>query len=252
MTGFGRTAVVTGASSGIGHAVALDLAAAGYDVVVAGRSNDRLDAVVDAIRARERRVAKVAADLADPATPGLVAAAAAELGEQLDVLVNSAAVIKTGPFESAALEDFDTHFGVNVRAPYFLTQTCLPMLRRAPSASVVNISSASSHLVRREQSLYGTTKAALEHLTRILAAELAPDGIRVNVIAPGPVDTPIHATWADDVEQAKEWLVEQVPLGRIGTVADISAWVTWLVSDQAAWTTGAVIRVDGGQALDPR
>lgn len=245
-------AVVTGASSGIGRAAAIRLAASGHDVVLCGRDEQRLEAVGAEVRAHGCQARTVAADLADAASPKLVAAAAAELAGSLDVLVNSAAVISTERFEHVSVDELDRHWAVNLRAPFLLIQACLPLLRRSGNASVVNISSASARLVRREQSLYGTTKAALEHLTRIIAAELAPDRIRVNVIAPGPVDTPIHATWADDVEQARAWLVDQVPLGRLGTVDDVAGWIAWLAAPDTAWTTGAVIRVDGGQVLDPR
>jgi 7-alpha-hydroxysteroid dehydrogenase len=242
---------VTGASSGIGRGVALRLAHEGYDVVVAGRDERRLEAVAGEIRGVGRRAVAAVGDLADPDAIRLVASSVEILGGALDTVVNSAAVIRTEPFEDVSITEFDRHWNVNLRAPYLLTQACLPMLRRSDNASVVNISSASAHLVRRGQSLYGTTKAALEHLTRILAAELAP-AIRVNAIAPGPVDTPIHATWAADVDQARAWLVDQVPMGRIGAVEDVVQWVVWLSDRRAAWTTGAVIRVDGGQALDPR
>ena len=248
------TAVVTGASSGIGRGVAVRLAESGYDLALVGRDRDRLGEVASAVRAQGREVAEIPADLADAdadATSAIVEPAVA-LGGGIDVVVNCAAVIAVEPFEQVSASEFDRHWNVNLRAPFMLTQACLPWLRRSANPSVINVSSASARLVRRGQSLYGTTKAALEHLTRILAAELAADGIRVNAIAPGPVDTPIHASWSADPDEARRWLVDQVPLGRIGTVDDVAGWVVWLVSPGASWTTGAVVRVDGGQVLDPR
>jgi NAD(P)-dependent dehydrogenase (short-subunit alcohol dehydrogenase family) len=122
--------------------------------------------------------------------------------------------------------------------------------REAPVRSVVNISSSSGTLRRVGQSVYGMTKSALDYLTQTLAGELAPLGVRVNGIAPGPVDTPIHATRADDLDEAYRWLRGQVPLGRIGTPEEIATWITLLLSPTASFMTGAVIPLDGGQVID--
>ena len=163
--------------------------------------------------------------------------------------MNNAAVIQNGPLESFSRDAFDRHYAVNVAAPFFLLQQALPALRLSPDAAVVNLSSSVGSMVKPGSMLYGSTKAALEYLTRAWAYELAEDRIRVNCIAPGPVDTPIHATYSDDLGTTYADLARRIPLGRMGTVEDIAAWVWFLVAPESGWTTGNIIHADGGQVL---
>ncbi|HEV7712270.1 MAG TPA: SDR family oxidoreductase, partial [Asanoa sp.] len=116
--------------------------------------------------------------------------------------------------------------------------------------SVVNVGSSSGTMHRLGQSVYGMTKSALDYLTKSLAGELAGEKIRVNSVSPGPVDTPIHATWATDLAAAHEWLRGQVPLGRIATADELAYWIVLLLSPAAGWLTGVVLPVDGGQVID--
>ena len=239
----GAVAIVTGGGSGIGRASALRLARLGMAVVVAGRRPQLLAETAEAIVAAGERAVAVACDLGESAAPAaLVAAAVSEYG-RIDALVNNAATITVKPLEEWRTEELDEHFAVNVRAPFMLIQAALPQLRASSVAAVVNISSSSGSMVRPGQSVYGM---------KSLAAELAEARIRVNCIAPGPVDTPIHATWADDLEEAHRWLSGQVPLGRIATADELAYWVVSLISPGAAWVTGVIIPVDGGQVLDHR
>jgi NAD(P)-dependent dehydrogenase (short-subunit alcohol dehydrogenase family) len=138
---------------------------------------------------------------------------------------------------------------VNLRAPYFLVQAALPALRSSPAAVVVNVSSAAAVMYRRGQTVYGLTKAALEHLTMNLAAELAPDGIRVVAVRPGPVATELHARAVADPEARLRAIAAMVPLGRLGTADEVALWIEHLVDERAAWVTGTVIAVDGGRVL---
>jgi NAD(P)-dependent dehydrogenase (short-subunit alcohol dehydrogenase family) len=245
----GAAIIVTGASSGIGAATAAQLGAAGASVVLVGRREDALTAQADVVVQAGGQALSVPADMAQPDTPAHVAAACRERFGRIDGVVNNAAVVRHRPLQDWGADDFDLHVATNVRGPYFLIQAALPDLTASPVRSVVNISSSSGTMHLAGQSIYGMTKAALNYLTMSLAGELAPSGVRVNCIGPGPIDTPIHQTWADDLEAAYRWLAEQVPLGRIGVADEVARWITFLLSPLSSFMTGAVIPLDGGQVI---
>ena len=243
------TAIITGAGTGIGAASAKRLAAAGWNVALVGRRADLLKQVATEIERAGGRAVCLSFDLGDAdAAKAIVKQTAGTFGG-IDALVNNAAVIKVLPLADFTIDILDQHWAVNIRAPFLLIQAALPFLQKSNGA-VVNISSSSGTLLRPGQSVYGMTKSALEYITRSLAGELAQHKIRINALALGPVDTPIHETWATDLKAAYEWLAGQVPLGRIASADEIARWIEILVSPDSGWMTGAVIPLDGGQVLD--
>ena len=209
-------------------------------MALVARREDRLHTVADAIVAAGGRAFALPADLNDARAPWDVVEAVLAARGRLDVIVNNAAVYRLKPIEQITVADFDEVMATNLRAPYFLVQAALPALRASPAPVVVNVSSAAAAMYRPQQTLYGLAKAALEHMTMNMAAELAPDRIRVACVRPGPVLTDFHLA-AEDPEERIRVLGALVPLGRMGQPEDVALWVDHLVDVQADWVTGVVI-----------
>jgi NAD(P)-dependent dehydrogenase (short-subunit alcohol dehydrogenase family) len=221
-------------------------------VALVGRTRETLEEVAAGIDAGPGRALVVQDDLADAAAPQRIVETVTGHAGRLDVIVNNAAHYRLTLVEDVSLEELDAHLAVNLRAPYLLVQAALPALKASPSAVVVNVSSAAAAMYRRRQTVYGMTKAGIEHLTKNLAAELAPHGIRVNCVRPGPVDTPIHRTAVADPEARLRELGNLVPLGRVGEPEEIARWIGHVVDPEAGWVTGSVLVIDGGRVLGPR
>ncbi|HEY1370692.1 MAG TPA: SDR family oxidoreductase [Gaiellaceae bacterium] len=239
-------ALVTGAGTGIGAATARLLASRGQTVVLVGRRRGPLEEVAGSLD----RSLVLPADLGEAGAPAEIVGTVREQLGRLDVIVNNAAAFVLRPFGSYELSDFETIVATNVRAPFFLVQEALPLLEASPAPVVVNVSSAAAVMYRPGQAAYALAKAALEHLTKQLAAELAPRGIRVVGIRPGPVDTPFHAVVEDPAARIAQ-LGAMVPLGRVGRPEEVARWIGHVVEPEAEWVTGAVISVDGGRVLGP-
>lgn len=245
-----RVAIVTGSGSGIGAEIARRLGARGMTVALVARRREPLEQVADEVRAAGGGALVVTADLAEAEAPAAVVESVLAQAGRLDVIVNNAAHFKLKLVEDWTVEDLDAHLAVNIRAPYLLVQAALPALKASPAAVIVNVSSAAAEMYRPRQTVYGLTKAALEHMTKNLAAELARHRIRVNAIRPGPIDTPIHRAVPNPEERIKA-LGAMVPLGRVGRPEEIALWVDHIVDPSAEWVTGAVFVIDGGRTLGP-
>jgi NAD(P)-dependent dehydrogenase (short-subunit alcohol dehydrogenase family) len=243
----GKTALVTGASRGMGRASALALAAAGAQVLVHyGRGAKEADGVVAEIRKASGRADAIATDLAaaDGASK-LARQVRSIIGDRLDILVANAGISKAATIEETTVEDFDKLFAVNVRAPFFLVQQLLPIMSKG--SSIVFISSLAAHAVVGTAPAYAATKGAIDTLVKHFASMLGARGIRVNAVAPGVVETDMSNFTKTDA--GREFVLGMQALKRIAQPDDIGGVIAFLASDNARWITGETIYVDGGSKL---
>jgi 3-oxoacyl-[acyl-carrier protein] reductase len=249
-----KTALVTGASRGIGRATASALAKAGAHVLVHyGRSTQEAESLVAEIQTKGGRADAVSADLGTPDGASLLAKQVRSIvGDRLDVLVLNAGISTAARIADYTVEDFDSLFATNVRGPFFLVQQLLPVL--AEGSSIVAISSLGARSVVGKPDLenpsilaYASTKGAVETLVRNWAALLGPRGIRVNAVAPGVIDTDMSNF--TKTEAGREVALGMQALKRLGKPEDVADVVAFMASDGARWITGASIPVDGGSKL---
>jgi len=246
-----KIAIITGGSRGIGRAVALAAAAAGYDVAVSYRSDrGAADEVVQRVRAQGRRGLAVAADSADEAAViGLFAEVDRALGP-VDALVNNAGIVgRTGRVDEMTAEDVSRVLAVNVTGCFTAAREAVKRMSTrhgGRGGGIVNISSAASRLGSPGEFVhYAASKGAIDTFTIGLAREVANEGIRVNAVRPGMIDTEIHASSGSPERIAR--IIPTVPMKRIGTPEEVAQTVLWLLSDQASYVTGAIVDVSGGR-----
>ncbi len=241
----GKTALVTGASSGIGLGCAVAVAEAGAHVVCAARGADRLAESVAAMRDAGHSVEALVLDQGDL---GALEAICAE--RAFDVVVNSAGMARHGPALEATPEDFDAVQSINLRSAYFLSAyAAKAMIAANKGGSIVHISSQMGHVGGIDRSVYCATKHGLEGMVKAMAIEWGKQGVRINTICPTFIKTPLTASTFDNPER-RAWIEEKIKLGRIGEVEDIMGAVSYLASDASALVTGTSMLIDGGWTAD--
>jgi NAD(P)-dependent dehydrogenase (short-subunit alcohol dehydrogenase family) len=243
-----KVVIVTGGADGIGLAAARAYASLGAHVLITGRRAERLEA----IHANERRIHGLVADVGDPADAPRTVEKVLDLWGRIDVLVNNAGAGAPLPLADATAERLRSIYAVNTIGPTLLAAAVIPHLERSKGA-IVNLSSSLARKAVPGFSDYAASKAALEHLTRCWAVELAPKGIRVNAIAAGPVETMFleerMGYSAAEAEAIKLRERNLIPLGRRGVPEEVARWIIALTASEADWVTGQILGVDGGFAL---
>jgi NAD(P)-dependent dehydrogenase (short-subunit alcohol dehydrogenase family) len=245
----GRVALVTGASRGIGRAIAHAYAAAGARVALASRKQESLDRVAREIADAGGEPLPIACHTARADEVADLVEAVEEAWGGIDVLVNNAATNPHfGPLLTAEGGHWDKTFEVNVKGYFQLAKACAPSMRERGGGSIVNVASVAGQVPYRGLGVYSVTKAAVLMLTKVLARELAGDDIRVNAIAPGLIETRFsEALWTDP--DVRDRVTSTIPMGRIGHAEELTGIALYLASDAASYTTGATFFVDGGESV---
>ena len=240
----GLTALITGGTSGIGRATANKLAQLGIHVVVAGRNLQRGEKTVTEIRAAGGKADFISADLQDGPSAREVAKKAIERGNgHVDILINSAGIFPFGPTHEMTEDLFDSVYSINVKVPYFLVAELAPLMAKRGKGAIVNVSTMVADYGAPGMSLYGSSKAAINLLTKTWAAEYGPHGVRVNAVSPGPTRT----EGTDAMGEGLEQLAAQAPAGRPAKADEIAEAIVFLATDRASFIHGAKLAVDGGR-----
>jgi NAD(P)-dependent dehydrogenase (short-subunit alcohol dehydrogenase family) len=244
MTPNTSTALITGGTSGIGRATANKLAQLGIHVLVGGRNAERGKKTVDEIRAAGGKADFILSDLRGADSANQVVRRAIELGDgHVDILINNAGVYPFGPTHEMTEEQFDSVFSLNVKVPYFLVAELAPLMAKRGKGAIVNLSTMVADYGAPGMSLYGSSKAAINLLTKTWAAEYGPSGVRVNAVSPGPTRTEGTEAMGEGLQE----LAAQAPARRPATAEEIAEAVVFLATDRASFIYGAKLPVDGGR-----
>ena len=244
MTTNETTALITGGTSGIGRAAANKLAQLGIRVLVVGRNAERGNKTVGEIRTAGGKADFISSDLQGSLNAREVAKRAVELGNgHVDILINNAGIFPFGPTDKTTEEEFDRVYSLNVKAPYFLVAELAPLMAKRGKGTIVNVSTMVADYGVSGMSLYGSSKAAINQLTKSWAAEYGPSGVRVNTVSPGPTRT----EGTDAMGEGLEQLAAQAPAGRPATADEIAEAIVFLATDRSSFIYGAKLAVDGGR-----
>jgi NAD(P)-dependent dehydrogenase (short-subunit alcohol dehydrogenase family) len=245
-----KTAIVTGATSGIGRAVAVKFAAAGARVAAVGRNRENLGALQNEIEQAGGIVKTIRADVTDESAAQKIVETTLENFGQIDILINAAGIIGNGTIENTALNDWDEMMNVNLRSVFALMQKTVPFLEKT-KGNIVNVSSVAGLRSFPGVLAYCVSKAGIDQLTRCTSLELAPKQIRVNAVNPGVVVTELHKRSGMDEENYAAFLEKSKqthPLGRAGSPDEVADLILFLASEKAGWITGVTYSIDGGRA----
>ena len=244
MTNNTTTALITGGTSGIGLATARKLAGLGIHVLVVGRNAERGKKAVDEIRTAGGKADFIASELRGADSAREVARKAIDLANgHVDILINNAGIYPFGPTHEMTEDQFDRVYSTNVKAPYFLVAELAPLMAKRGKGAIVNLSTMVADYGAPGMSLYGSSKAAINLLTKTWAAEYGPKGVRVNAVSPGPTRT----EGTDAMGEGLEQLAAQAPAGRPATAEEIAEAIVFLATDRASFIYGANLAVDGGR-----
>lgn len=244
----GKTAIITGAARGIGREVTFAFAEQGARLVLSGTDQARLDALTAELSDRGCEAAALAGDVADPETARRAAGLAMERFGQIDILVNNAGMNTRAPTLEMPLEDWHRVIDVNLNGTLHFCRAVLPHMIERKSGVIVNVSSSRAKTPHPNAApAYGASKAAVNYLTMHLALEMAPHGIRVNAVCPGPVETDMSAQWTDEYRSR---ISASIPMGRLGRAREIAGAVVFLASDQSGFITGETINANGGTYMN--
>jgi len=244
MTSNTSTALIPGGTSGIGRATDKKLAQLGIHALVVGRNEERGEKAVEEIRSSGGKADFIASDLRDASSAREVARRAVAIGDgHVDILINNAGIFPFGLTHETTEETFDKVYALNVKAPYFLVAELAPLMAKRGKGAIVNVSTMVADYGASGMSLYGSSKAAMNLLTKAWAAEYGPSGVRVNAVSPGPTRT----EGTDAMGEGLEQLAAQAPAGRPATAEEIAEAIVFLATDRSSFIQGAKLAVDGGR-----